>query len=101
MRWPSKTKVDEHFYVYLPEEYDIVECSGAHDGANDEWSANQYAYVDKDPSTGEDIIVPIDYKAFNVDATVTHNFKRWIIKKAAVITNVRIVITDGFEEDGD
>lgn len=101
LRWPSGTKVNEHFYVYLPVEYDVVECGGAHDGANDEWSAKQYAYVDIDPSTGEEVIVPIDYKAFGLDATITHNFKRWIIKKAAVITNIRLVITDGFEEDGD
>ena len=102
LRWPAGTKVNEHFYVYLPEEYEIAECGGAHDGANDEWSANQYAEVDIDPSTGEPVIVPIDYKAFGLDTMVTHNFKRWIIKKAAVITNVRIRIVDGLDdENGD
>ena len=101
MRWPSMTKVDEHFYVYLPDGCIISECGGAHDGANDEWSANQYAYVDVDPETGEPVTRVIDFKAFGVDTSVSYTFKRWIIKKAAVITNVRIVISDGLENDGD
>ena len=102
LRWPSDTAPNEHFYIYLPVEYGVEECSGAHDGANDEWSALQGARPDIDPETGEEVIVTLDYSAFGVPgATITHDFKRWIVDKAAVITNVRVVIGKIVDGEGD
>ena len=101
LRWPSDTAPDEHFYIYLPETYFIKEIGGAHDGANDEWSALQGAAKDIDEETGLPVVVDIDYRAFGVeDVDVTHPFNRWVVDKAACITNIRVVIDEVSTNEG-
>ena len=84
-KWPSATRPEDGFYIYLPVGCDIAEIGAAHDGACDEWSAKCTAELVKNPSTGEPVRVPIENRF-----GYTSDYLKYSILKSAVITNVRV-----------
>lgn len=86
LKWPSHTKVDEHFYVYLPPTIIVDKVAAAHDGANNEWSART-SFDKVYDTTGQPKQVEIVNK-FDVSAI----YNVWEIQKSAGITNVQLYV---------
>ena len=92
LKWPSATPAEQKFCIYMPDGGEIKSCGGAHDGANEEYSAEQGARIELNPDSSEGTY-ELGYWATGVpDVYVTHEFFRWVVDKAAVITNVKITI---------
>lgn len=83
-KWPSATRPEDGFYIYLPAGCQIEEIGAAHDGACDEWSAKCTAEIVRDEE-GVPVRIPIENRFGH-----TSDYLKYSILKSAVITNVRV-----------
>ena len=84
-KWPSATRPEDGFYIYLPAGCQIEEIGAAHDGACDEWSVKCTAEIVRDEE-GVPVRIPIENRFGH-----TSDYLKYSILKSAVITNVRVM----------